>query len=302
VLDTNEKILDIAAAADILLWPLVLDGKYKDIEALADGHIDACFFNGGIRNSEAEHIAKLLRAKSKLVISFGACACSGGVPSLANLFTLESLKERVYGTTESTDNAERRLPSERVDMPEGAVTLPRLYDRVYPLDEIIKVDYYLPGCPPTPEWVEKAVMAVIGGALPPPGSVIGESKTLCDECPRIRTNKKSIKKFFRPHEIEADRTACLLEQGVVCQGPATRAGCRAKCIEVNIPCRGCYGSPPGVSDQGAKMLSAAASLVDSNDEAEIEKILSGIKDPAGTFYQFCAGKATLKPRPKEEKK
>ncbi len=274
VLDTNEKILDIAAAADILLWPLVLDGKYKDIEALADGTIDACFFNGGIRNSEAEHIAKLLRAKSKVVVSFGACACTGGVPGLANMFTLESLKKRVYETTESTVNPGNVRPEPETEMPEGMIGLPRLFNKVYPLDEIIKIDYYLPGCPPTSEWVEKAVMAVIKDELPPVGTVIGEEKILCEECPRIRKNEKSIKKFYRPHEIVPDKINCLLEQGVICQGPATRAGCRAKCIEVNIPCRGCYGAPPGVRDQGAKMISAAASLIDSNDEAEIEKIIS----------------------------
>lgn len=301
VLDTNEKILEIAAAADILMWPLAADGKYKDIEALADGTIDVCFWNGGIRNSEAEHVAKLFRAKSKAVVSFGACACTGGVPALANLSTLQSLKERVYETTESTVNPEKTYPQASTDVPNGKLTLPTLFDKVLPLDEVIKVDYYLPGCPPTAEWVGIAVNAILTGALPPAGSVIGEEKTLCDECPRERKNERSIKKFYRPHEIIPDPKKCLLEQGIICVGPATRAGCRARCIEVNIPCRGCYGPPPGIKDQGAKMLSATASLIAADEDKEIEEIISDIKDPAGTFFQFSVGKSLVSPKPKDNK-
>ncbi|HVQ00515.1 MAG TPA: oxidoreductase, partial [Candidatus Thermoplasmatota archaeon] len=104
MLDIDEKILDLTAAADIVFWPVALDTKYKDVEALADGSIDACFFNGGIRNSEAEHLAKLLRKKSKILISFGACAVSGGVPGLANLSNREGTFTTAYLENPSTDN------------------------------------------------------------------------------------------------------------------------------------------------------------------------------------------------------
>src|SRR5512136_1295801 len=85
MLDIDEKILDLTAAADIVFWPVAVDTKYKDIEERSDPSIDVCFFNGGIRNSEQEHLAKLLRKKSKILVSFGACAVSGGVPGLANM-------------------------------------------------------------------------------------------------------------------------------------------------------------------------------------------------------------------------
>jgi len=161
-------------------------------------------------------------------------------------------------------------------------------------DKIIEVDYYLPGCPPTAEWVGKAVDAIASGKLPPKGSVIGLEKILCDECPLERKNERSIKKFYRPHEIMPKPGQCLLEQGIICSGPATRAGCKARCIEVNMPCRGCYGPPPGVVDQGAKMLGAVASLVDADDESEIEAIVSRVKDPVGVFYQFSLAKSLLR--------
>ena len=84
VLDLNEKILDLAAAADIYLWPVAMDYKYHDVEVWPDGFIDVCLFNGAIRNSEGEHMAHLLRRKSKMLVAFGSCACFGGIPGLAN--------------------------------------------------------------------------------------------------------------------------------------------------------------------------------------------------------------------------
>ena len=65
ILDIHEKILDLAAAADIVFWPIATDFKYSDVEAMPDGHIDVTLFHGAVRNSENEHLAHLLRAKSK---------------------------------------------------------------------------------------------------------------------------------------------------------------------------------------------------------------------------------------------
>ncbi|MFH1259282.1 MAG: oxidoreductase [Elusimicrobiota bacterium] len=293
-LDINEKILAVAAVADILLWPLVVDGKYKDIEALPDKTIDVCLFNGGIRNSEAEHRAKMLRVKSKTLVAFGACAGLGGVPGLANQFSREEILERVYQTTPSTVNPEKVRPQTKTKMPEGELEIPEFFPRVLPLDEVVSVDYYLPGCPPTAEWVLKAIDAIVKNQWPAPGSVIGLEKAVCDECPLERKSERSIKKFYRPQEIIPEPKKCLLEQGIICCGPATRSGCKARCLEVNIPCRGCYGPPPGVVDQGAKMLSAVASLIDSDQEEEIDQIISGIKDPLGIFYQFSLPKSLYK--------
>jgi len=70
VLDINERILEVVQIADIVFWPVALDIKYKDVENMSDGYIDITFFNGSIRNSEQEHMAKLLRKKSKTLIQF----------------------------------------------------------------------------------------------------------------------------------------------------------------------------------------------------------------------------------------
>jgi len=294
VLDVNEKILDVAKIADIVFWPVAIDVKYKDVEAMPDKSIDVCFFNGAVRTSEQEEIAKLLRTKSKIMVSFGSCACLGGIPGLANQYSSEEIMYEAYIKALSVTNEEKVMPKILTKVSEGELELPRFYEKVYTLDEVVEVDYYLPGCPPTAEWIAKAVEAIAKGQLPPKGSVIGIDKTVCEECQKERTSEKKIKKIYRPYEIIPDPKKCLLDQGIICMGPATRGGCKAACPNVNMPCRGCYGPAPNVYDQGAKMMSAVASIIDSTNEEEIEKILSDVKDVIGTFYQFSLEKSFLK--------
>jgi len=163
------------------------------------------------------------------------------------------------------------------------------------------VDYYVPGCPPQAPQIWAVVEAILGGNLPPKGSVVGASpnKTVCDECKHNR-EEKHIKKFYRPHEIIPDSDRCLFDQGIICAGPATRAGCGALCTQVDMPCRGCYGPAPGVTDQGAALLSAVASVVDADTEEEAARIVGEIVDPVGTFYRFGIPASLLHRRKLEE--
>ncbi len=204
VLDTNEKILDIANLADIVFWPIALDFKYHHVEEMADGSIDLCLFNGAIRNSEQEHIAHLARGKSKVMIAFGTCACFGGIPGLCNFTSKEEIFETVYKETASTINPEFTTPQTKISQDGHTLTLPELYNDGRALSQVVDVDYYLPGCPPAVELIEKLVPIISNfmekGELPPKGAVIASDKTLCDECPRIK-EKKMVSRIFRPHEI-----------------------------------------------------------------------------------------------------
>jgi len=286
VLDTNEKLLDIAEIADIVLWPIAIDFKYHHIESMEDKNIDVCLFNGSVRNSEQERIAKLLRAKSKAMIAFGACACFGGIPALANLTNGSAeIFERAYVEAPSNDNQSRVFPQTKTKVAEGELELPEFYDTVLALHQVVDVEYFLPGCPPPVDLILKVVDALAKNALPPVGAVIAAEKTLCDEC-ELKKEEKRITKIYRPHEIIPEPERCLLEQGIICLGPATRGGCGQRCIKANMPCRGCFGPPAGVIDQGAKMLSAVASIYDVKDEEEINRMVEEIVDPAGTFYRF----------------
>ncbi len=293
VLSVNEKILDVLGAFDLVFCPCIMDPKREDVEAMADGEIDVCLFNGSIRNSEQEEMAHLMRRKSKVLVAYGACAQQGGIPGLANLHDRESIFETVYVDAPSNDNAARVFP--RPSSVEGGnvLTLPEFWDGVQTLAQTVKVDYYLPGCPPEADRILDAVTAIIAGELPPAGSVIGSNTTVCAECPRTRDQKK-VTRFLRTWEMVPDPDTCLLEQGLICCGIATRAGCEARCPGVNSPCIGCYGPAEGAGDIGARMISALASVIDSDDPAEVRRIIEeGIPDPVGTFYRFSLPNSLL---------
>lgn len=294
VLAVNEKILDVANAFDIVFWPVAVDAKVKDVEAMPDKSIDVCLFNGAIRTSEQEFMARLLRQKSKVLVAFGACATEGGIPALGNVTTREAIFETVYKDNPSLDNDAATLPETTVKVKEGTLYLPFFYNTVKTLGQSVEVDYFLPGCPPEPERIWDAVVAILEGKLPPAGSVIGPQTTVCDECDRKRDEKK-ITEFKRVWEIIPDEETCLLEQGLVCCGIATRAGCGALCPTVGSPCIGCYGANEGVEDFGARMMSALASVIDSEDPDEIDRIITeGIPDPLGTFYRFSMSSSRLR--------
>ena len=286
ILDIHEKILDLAAAADIVFWPIATDFKYADVEAMPDQHIDVTLFHGAVRNSENEHLAQLLRAKSKVLVAFGSCAHMGGIPGLANLFTREEIFRRVYQESQSTVNPEKVEPQPKLAVPEGEVTIPEFYDTVKTLNQVVDVDYYVPGCPPTPKQIWNVVQVIVSGQLPPKGSVVGASeKTQCDECTRKKQEKK-IARFKRIATALPDPESCFLEQGFLCMGPVTRGGCDTRCQLSGVGCRGCYGPPPGVLDQGAKALSAIASVIEAKDEAEVQKIIDEVPDPLRSFNRF----------------
>jgi len=293
-LQIGTKILKLVEAADIVFWPVAIDVKYKDVEAMADKSIDVTLFNGAIRNSEQEHIAKMLRAKSKALIAYGACAYEGGIPGLGNLFNRQMIFERVYRETPSTDNNGNIMPQPKTTVPEGELTIPEFYDTVRTLRQTVPVDYFIPGCPPEEKTTWLALDALISGKLPPAGTVISHSnKAVCEECERKR-NVKKVSKFYRTFEIIPEAETCLLEQGLLCAGLATRGGCGALCPQANMPCTGCYGPVQGVIDQGAHFLSAVASVIDASSVADVKKVIEDIRDPAGTFYRYSLPDSLLR--------
>jgi F420-non-reducing hydrogenase small subunit len=176
------------------------------------------------------------------------------------------------------------------------VDLPGFYQTVRTLSQVVDVDYYVPGCPPTPRIIRTALQTLLGGELPPKGTVLAPDQALCEECPRKDSKPESlpITQFKRPHQVLIDEEKCLLAQGLLCMGPATRSGCEALCVQGNMPCSGCCGPTSRVRDQGAKILSSLASLVESKDEAEIDSILATIPDPVGSFYRYSLPSSLLR--------
>lgn len=298
VVDLAEDILGVVEKVDIVLWPVAMDFKYHDVEAMPDQSIVATLLNGAIRSSEQEEMARLLRRKSQYLIAYGSCAVAGGIPGLANQFPREQVLRYNYEDAPTVVNEGRVRPQMTFTESSREVCLPELRHVVRSLDQVVEVDYYIPGCPPTPNLTKAAVTALLEGRLPAKGSVLAPDIALCDECPRKETKPTDVAftAFRRPHEVLLDPAVCFLAQGVVCMGPATRSGCGSQCTMGNMPCTGCFGPTSRVRDQGAKILSSLCANVGPKEEGAINEVLDGIPDPVGTFYRYGLAKSLLRRR------
>ena len=301
--DVGEKLIDLTEAADIVHWPSLMDGKEGDLERAGD--IDVGIYFGGVRTDKHKEVLELLREKSGVFVAFGACACHGGVPGLANVFKSRPLLERGYVTTKGVENPEGVIPGLKGTNPEGGkVSVPRLRSFLSPASDFVDVDIFVPGCPPPVESVSELIEVVKShqkGHSPPRGLAIAEETSLCDFCDRQKSEEINIERFRRVHEAAVDKDKCFLEQGIICMGPVTRGGCGAKCINANMPCRGCFGPVPGVEDQGTKFLTTIAAALEAGKEREVgeeelKKLIRELRDPVGLFYMFSLAASVINRR------
>ena len=260
IIDMGERLLDVLQVADIVHLPALVDSKYfgqlGDQKHLSLPEADVGIISGGIRNEEHLEVAHEMRRKCKLIIARGTCATHGGIPALGNSYTPGQIMERAF-STETTDKPDA-YPSDGV---------PAMLEACYALDEKIKVDIYLPGCPPHPDQVFNALVALVQGK---PLNV--PTRSVCDTCPTVRKGKgevKQVRRFLQAPQYQGpdeplDRMRCLLEQGLLCMGPVTRAGCGGdavtpRCISARVPCRGCSGPVRHEGNQLLDMMNALAS-------------------------------------------
>ncbi|MCL5027062.1 MAG: methyl viologen-reducing hydrogenase [Chloroflexi bacterium] len=287
VLDIGEPLLDLLPKLQFVHMPVLMDHKYFGQTGEKEFEIpeaDVGLISGGIRSEENARVAQEMRKKCTTLVAVGACANFGGIPALANLYTLQDLMDTVYRkgrTTEPADN-----PSEDI---------PPLKDRVYAVSEAVKVDVGLPGCPTTPELVAGALTALLEGkpfSLP--------ERSVCDDCPTKR-EKKAVATLKRPLENvqlkegqKLEDVRCLMEQGYLCQGPATRTGCGGadkvpRCIRAYMPCRGCFGPIRAGANPMVDMMGAISSI--GLDARQIE-------DRMATFNRFVGATGRLRPLPR----
>ncbi len=303
LLDTEEKILELAAMADFVYWPVAMDFKRSELLALEPKSIDIGLFNGAVRTSEQQQDAEVFREKCKLLVAYGACACFGGIPGLANLANRQQIFDVAYSSTPSTENPEELRPQTATPTGGAELGLPAFHDTVKSLAQVVDVDLLLPGCPPPTERILDLVAAAeryaATGESPPPGTVLASDKALCDQCPRAESREGGrITQVVRPHEALADPERCFVDQGILCMGLATRGGCGASCIGVNMPCRGCFGPTADMLDPAAEALSAIGSIAGPADENfvpphQMKKTVRSVRDPVGTFYRFSLPSALI---------
>ena len=295
IVDLNEGLLTVTESIDIVLWPVAMDFKYDRLRSIEDKEIALSILSGSVRNSDHQEMAELLRKKSQLVLALGTCACFGGSPGLANFTSKEEIFNWVYRDAPTVVNPNKTVPQKETELNGKKLTLPDFFEHVYTLDQVIDVDYYLPGCPPPPDLITHVMNAVLSGDLPPKGSTLAPRKALCDTCPRNKRkpSRMEIRKIKRIHEVDADPDACFLAEGIICLGPATRTGCGESCIRINVPCRGCFGPVPSVVGSGPKFLSTLTSLITVEKDEDIEEAIDSIDDPAGYLYRFTQPSSIL---------
>ena len=288
LLDLGPELVELDRRAEIVFWPIALDHKRDRLERLEKGELLVSWINGAIRLDEQEETVRLLREKSRFIVAHGACAHLGGVVGLGNLFKPEEILNGRGG-------ASPQGPVPENPGIDAVPSLPVLTSRVMPLDQVIPVDYYIPGCPPTPECNRQVLTDILEDRLPPPGQVFGEAKALCYYCPRKESQPLKISgdHFFRLHQKTWDPDRCFLAEGLICLGPATRGGCAARCLAANMPCRGCFGPPDPAPDPGSRVLSFLAALSGATDEAAFKIFRDSWIDPVGLAYLYSLAAARI---------
>jgi F420-non-reducing hydrogenase small subunit len=289
ILDIGEPLLELLPKLDFVHIPVLMDHKYfgqtGEKTAMEIPEADIGIITGSIRTQENKEIAEKMRKSCKTIVSLGSCACYGGIPALANMYTLNDMMDTVFRGTKGTEPAAN--PS---------VGIPPLTDRVYAVSEVIKVDVSIPGCPPVPEWIETALTALLTGksfSLP--------ERSVCDDCPTVR-EKKSTTQIKRPLQNaefipgKYDKMRCLMEQGILCLGPATKSGCGGsekmpRCVKAYMPCRGCFGPIRAGSNPMVDMMGALSSI--GLNPASIE-------DRMATFNRFIGVPGRLRPLPTKQ--
>jgi len=265
ILDIGEALLDVLPNLEFVHMPVLMDHKYygqtgegKDLEI---PEADVGIISGGVRNEKEKHVAEEMRKKCKTLIALGSCACYGGIPAMANMFKIQDIYDKVYRDSETTDSGD--TPQEN---------LPPLLDSLLAVDEVVKVDLIIPGCPPNPELIAQALTCLIEGK---PFEL--QEKSVCDECPVKREKKASggtLKRTTDPIEVKVgetwENTRCYMEQGFLCLGPVTRAGCATaveeggekvpRCVRGHMTCRGCFGPIRKGANPLVDMMTAISSI------------------------------------------
>lgn len=281
-LNIGEKLISMLTGdIEIVHSPLLMDNKYTGPENKGPVTLpsaDIGFVSGGVSNEEHLTVLQEMREKCDFLVALGTCATHGGIPALMNGQDGQQAWREIF----AGEDGEGMVP--RMD-------LPAPLDRVYAVDEKIEVDLMLPGCAPNPRYIEEVLDARLEERPP---SLPGRS--VCDACPVVRKGKgdvAKVKRFLVNADYDPnsglDEMRCFLEQGYLCLGPVTLAGCTREgapsCIVARVPCRGCFGPVRSRGNQLLDMMNAMTSnRIDYKSVEDRRSIL-----------RFSGGHGRLKP-------
>jgi F420-non-reducing hydrogenase small subunit len=233
--------------------PLVISAYYVP-------PVDLLLVSGAVHTDEDYHKLRAAAQKTRehggQVIAVGTCAISGGV---ANLGNRDDVRDVFLAEVER-------------------MHLPRLLDKSHPIDTVVDVDLYVPGCPPTPE----LFMAVLAG-----DGEFKPAKTVCQECGRkkVREMRPEHLRGYRKGEVLPD--VCLINQGYLCVGTSTRGGCRALCTRPGYPCVGCRGpSDSFIEKDSVAWFAAVQRVFEKMTDVPPEEIAAELRSPQLALFLF----------------
>ena len=217
IVDLHEKMLRVMESIEIQKCPVLTDEKgYPEA--------DIGIVTGAIRTEHDRKAAIEMREKCETIIAFGTCAVYGGFHGAGLAHSREEILNHVY----------RKSPTTKTDLIPGN-SISSLEKMVIPIDEVIDVDLYLPGCPPHARFIFEVLSSLVNGTEP---RVVQE--TVCAGCNRVM-EKSEVTAVRDSHEGIARDDVCFLSQGYICLGSVTLDRCLSPCPSHGIPCTGCAG-------------------------------------------------------------
>lgn len=267
LLDHSDKILNILDDIEIGFFPIVVDTK--EIPEL-----DILLVDGTVRTWKEHQKLIDAREKAKTLVAYGTCSAFGGLMGLESMWSNEELLNSL---------------SYDPGVIKGDLTLDK---RVYPIDTIVDVDYYVPGCPPKGNIIYSFLASVLKGEEPRRIDL-----PVCAECTRVvKHEHEGVIK--RPHEVDIDPEECLLSQGIVCLGSVSRGGCGAPCSIAGVSCLGCRGPSDKVFlNRTIDMYQELVDRIARLTGAPKEDIKEQIYEIPRLFYTFTFSNPDIRKKP-----
>jgi F420-non-reducing hydrogenase small subunit len=275
VVDLHEKLLAVLEQIEIVRLPILMD--VKDYPKAKLGIV-----TGALRTHHDIECAKKMRASCDAILAYGTCGVYGGPQGSGYAHAQSELSEAAYVKNPTTST--HFVPDKGV---------PKLLEEgVLPLDSAIKVDLYLPGCPPHAYYVFEALRSVLDGKPPEFGE-----HNVCYHCDRHMKHTE-VAALRRVHQGTIEKETCFLSQGILCMGSATLDRCRGACPTRGMPCSGCTGpSEAIVLEPNRDIRTEIATRMAMMTKIPKAKIASEIEKQAKTYYAYAMASPVFREKP-----
>jgi F420-non-reducing hydrogenase small subunit len=263
IVDLHEKIMQLFDAIELYRCPVLTD--IKDYPK-----VDIGIISGAIRTEHDIIAANKMRNSCQHILAFGTCAVFGGISGAGCVHSNDEIFDVVYRNNKTTNT--NFIPSE----------IPKLIKNVVPLDQIIEVDSYLPGCPPHPVFIFSTLNALIKNT-----PQREKFRNICAKCKRSMFKNKEVNKIKSKLDGIPDPNTCFLSQGYLCFGAVTLDRCMSPCTNKGVACTGCCGPSINVlQEPTVDVRTKISELMSDLTNIDKHEILSEIETFAKTHYAY----------------